>query len=305
MNILVQLFTVLIFPCGLFLLCISVLYDWVDHKLVARLQNRAGPRWFQSFADIIKLLVKEEVVPQGVNRLLFDLLPVLALAGALAAALLVPLVGFAPLYSFPGDLIVAVYLLSLLTLCTGLAGLVATSHYSLLGAARVMTQLFAYEAPLLLALLGPAVVAGSWQISEIAAAQGGRWLLLTQPVGFFVILISLMGKVELPPFDAPEAETEIVAGALTEYGGRALAFFLLAKKVVLVVVLTLTAALFMGGIANPLDYFVKTLLLLLLITVIQTAITRLRIDQTLGLWWRYGALLVLAQWGVLLLLGGL
>ena len=119
---------------------------------------------------------------------------------------------------------------------------------------------------------------------------------MTQPLGFIVAMIGLMGKLELPPFDAPEAETEIVAGALTEYSGRGLALFRLGKAVELVLGLTLIAAFYLGGVANPLLFLVKTLALLFIVAGLQSLFARLRIDQTVGLWWRYGALLVLLQW---------
>jgi NADH-quinone oxidoreductase subunit H len=104
----------------------------------------------------------------------------------------------------------------------------------------------------------------------------------------------------LPPFDAPEAETEIVAGALTEYSGRGLALFHLSRGAELVVGLTLVAAFYLGGLATPLAFVAKTLSLLLFIAIAQSLMTRLRIDQTVGLWWRYGTLLVLAQWLVII-----
>jgi NADH-quinone oxidoreductase subunit H len=294
------LFALLIFPSGLFLLVAGLAYEWVDRKLLAQLQNRIGPRWFQPLADVFKLLAKEEVIPEGVNPILFIGLPIMALAGGLTAALYVPVGGVAPSYSFKGDLIVALYLLSLLSLCMGLAGSNTRDRFSLVGATRTLTQLFSYEAPFLLALLGPAVVAGSWQISDILAYTNGHWLILTQPLGFVVVMIGLMGKLELPPFDAPEAETEVVAGALTEYSGRGLALFRLGKGVVMVTGLTLAAAFYLGGVANPFLFFLKTLFLLLIIAGIQAIMARLRIDQTVGLWWRYGALLVLAQWLIMI-----
>lgn len=295
MNTIYTVGALLFFPGGLFLILNGLAYEWVDRKLVAQLQNRLGPRWFQPLADVVKLLAKEEVVPDGVDARLFVGLPAFALAGALTAALYVPLAGLAAAYSFPGDLIVTVYLLSLLTLCTGLAGANTLNRFSLVGATRTLTQLFSYEAPFLLALLGPAIVARSWQISEIIAYSQGRWLLLFQPIGFLVALIGLMGKLELPPFDAPEAETEIVAGALTEYSGRGLALFHLGKGVELVIGLTLVAAFYLGGVGSPLAYLVKTLALLLLLSGLQSLFARLRIDQTVGLWWRYGTLLALVQ----------
>jgi NADH-quinone oxidoreductase subunit H len=302
MNVLLAIVTMLVFPCGLFLLVNSVVYEWVDRKLVAQLQNRVGPRWFQPFADLIKLLAKEDVIPEGTNLLLFNGLAIAAIAATLTAALYVPIAGLTPVFSFPGDLIVTIYLLSLPTLCLGIAGMNVNSNYSILGSTRLLTQLFAYEAPLLLALLGPAFVAGSWRLTEITATNGGNWILFTQPIGFIVAIVTLMGKLELQPFNAPEAETEIVAGALTEYGGRGLALFMLAKKVTLVVGLTLIAAFYMGGIANPLDYLVKTLALLLVVAIIQTVLTRFRIDQTVTVWWRIGILLILAQWFLMFVL---
>ncbi len=304
MNAIQDLLTLMFFPGGLFVLALGMSYEWIDRKLMARVQNRVGPRWFQPYADIAKLLVKEEVIPADSNRLLFIALPILALAGALTAALYVPLAGFDPLYSFKGDLIVTLYLLSLLTVCTGLAGANTTDRFSLVGATRTLTQLFSYEAPFLLAMLGPAVAARSWQINEIIADADGQWLLIVQPVGFVVALIGLLGKLEIAPFNAPEAETEIVAGALTEYSGRGLALFRLGRHVELVVGLTMVAAFYMGGVNGLPLFILKTLLLLLILVGIQSLVARLRIDQTVGLWWRWGVLLVLAQWLALVIWEG-
>jgi NADH-quinone oxidoreductase subunit H len=295
MNTLTSFFDILIFPSGLTLILIGLFYEWVDRKLVARFQNRVGPRWFQPFADMVKLFAKEEIAPRIVNTVLFFSLPVVALSAALTSALYTPLFGFSPVHSFPGDLIVTLYLLSLLTICMGLAGWSTSSRFSLVGATRALTQLIAYEAPFLLALLGPALAAGTWQISEINSYASGRWLLLTQPIGLVVAFIGLMGKLELPPFDAPEAETEIVAGALTEYSGRGLAIFNLGKSVELVVGLTLISTFYLGGLNSIPEFLSKTLGLLFVMSIFQSLFTRLRIDQTVGLWWRYGALLALAQ----------
>jgi NADH-quinone oxidoreductase subunit H len=302
MNGLLALVALVVFPGGLFLLAGGLAYEWVDRKLLALLQNRVGPRWFQPLADTVKLLAKEEIIPDKANKVLFIGLPLIALAGGLTAALYVPMAGIKPAYGFPGDLIVTLYLLSLLTLCLGLAGTNTLDRFSMIGATRTLTQVFSYEAPFLLALLIPAVTAGSWQIGTIATYAQSHWLILVQPVGFIVALIGLMGKLEMPPFDAPEAHTEISAGALTEYSGRGLAFFQLAKAVELIIGLTLVAAVYLGGVSNPLWFLAKTLALLLTLAGIQSLLTRLRIDQTVGLWWRYGTILVLLQWLVLILL---
>lgn len=295
MITLTSLISILLFPAGLTLILAGMFYEWIDRKLVARFQNRVGPRWFQPFADAVKLFAKEQITPGLANPFLFFALPVVAIAGALTSALYVPLMGLNPVHSFPGDLIVTIYLLSLLTMCIGLAGWNTRSRFSLVGATRALTQMFAYEAPFLLALLGPALVAGSWQINEINNFAQTNWIAVSQPIGFVVALIGLMGKLELPPFDSPEAETEIVAGALTEYSGRGLAIFKIGKSVELIVGITLVAAFYLGGLHGILPFMLKTLLVLLLMTVLQSLLTRLRIDQTVGLWWRFGTILVLAQ----------
>ncbi len=304
MNPILPIIALLIFPGGLFILLSGLVYEWADRKLVAQFQNRIGPRLFQPLADIFKLLAKEEVVPDGVNKSLFLALPIAALAAALTAALYVPIAGLAPAFSFRGDLVVTIYLLSLMTLCVGLAGANTINRFSLLGATRTLTQLFSYEAPFLLSLLGPAIVAGTWQISQINAYAQNHWLILTQPIGFIVAIIGLMGKLELPPFDAPEAETEIVCGALTEYSGRGLALFRIGKDAELVIGLTLISAFYLGGLGNPIWFLVKTVLLLLVVAGLQSLFARLRIDQTVGMWWRVGAILAIVQLLILVILRG-
>lgn len=286
----------LFFPGGIFLLFSGLAFEYIDRKLVARFQNRYGPRWFQPLADVVKLLAKEEIIPTGVVKGLFVALPVIALTAALTSALYVPLFGFKPVFSFQGDLIVTLYLLSMMTLCIGLAGANTEDRFSLIGATRALTQLFSYEAPFLLALLGPAIALHTWNIGEInAGASTGLWFIVAQPIGFVVALVGLMGKLELPPFDAPEAETEIVAGAFTEYSGRGFAIFKLGRDVELVIGLTLVASFYLGGFTNPLDFLWKTLLLLLVTAALQSLFARLRIDQTVGMWWRVGVLMVLLQ----------
>lgn len=305
MNNPLSIIYLLIFPGGLFLIAMGLVFEWADRKLVAQFQNRIGPRWFQPLADVVKLLAKEEIIPSGVSSGLFIALPIVAVAAALTAALNVPMFGFRPSYSFQGDLIVTMYLLSLMTLCTGLAGANTNDRFSLVGATRTLTQMFSYEAPFMLALLGPAIAAGSWNISVINDYAGSTvWMILTQPVGALVAIIGLMGKLELPPFDAPEAETEIVSGALTEYSGRGLALFHMGKDIELVIGLTLVSAFYLGGLSNPLFFLLKTVGLLLVTAGLQSLFARLRIDQTVGMWWRLGALLALLQLLVLIAFKG-
>lgn len=296
------LIAVLIFPGGLTLLAMGLFYEWVNRKLVAQYQNRIGPRWFQPLADAIKLLAKEEIAPEGADQFLFHILPVIALASVMTAALYVPMYGLLPASGFRGDLVAVLFLLSVMTMMLGLAGANTPDRFSLIGATRTLTQLFSYEAPFMLAMLGPAIMTGSWQIGEINMyIHEHPWMMLLQPVGFVIAIIGLMGKLELPPFDAPEAETEIVSGAMTEYSGRGYAIFHLAKNVEMVISVTLVAAFYMDGITTPLAFLWKSAVLLVLIAALQSLFARLRIDQTVGLWWRLGTLLALFQLLVIVL----
>ena len=296
------LIAVLIFPGGLTLIAVGMLYEWINRKLVAQYQNRIGPRWFQPLADVIKQLAKEEIAPEGADPFLFHILPVVGLAAVMTAALYVPMYGLLPASGFRGDLIAVLFLLSVMTMMLGLAGANTPDRFSLIGATRTLTQLFSYEAPFMLAMLGPAIMTGSWQIGEINLyIHEHPWMALLQPVGFVIAIIGLMGKLELPPFDAPEAETEIVSGALTEYSGRGFALFHIAKNVEMVISVTLVAAFYMDGITTPLAFLWKSAVLLLLISALQSLFARLRIDQTVGLWWRLGTLLALLQLLVIVL----
>ena len=290
-----DLLALVLMPGGLFVVVSGLACEWLDRKLVARFQNRIGPRWFQPLADLVKLFGKQEIVPHGTTEVTLVMLPIVALASVLTAALYVPIGGLRPAAGFQGDLIVTIYLLSVLTLCLGLAGSTTRDRFANAGASRTLTQLFAYEAPWLAALLGPALAASTWQVGEVADYASSHWLIFSQPVGFGIALLGLVGKLELCPFDAPEADTELVAGALTEYSGGALALFRLARNAAMVVGLSLIAAFFLGGSTGLLPWATKTVALLCVVALIQSLFARLRIDQTTGLWWRVGAAAAVVQ----------
>ena len=274
-----------------FLAFYATSFEFVDRKVYARLQHRKGPPWFQPYADFIKLLGKETVVPKDANRFLFLALPIIAMTAVVTAFLSVPIWGTEAIVSFKGDMIVVLVLLTLMPLCFFAAGWNSSSMYSAIGAQRVLTQLFAYEVPLLMAIMGPALLVGSWSLSEIVAFYASQPLLaLLNLVGLAVGLLAAQGKLERVPFDTPEAETEIVSGAFVEYGGRSYAFFRLAINMELVVIAALFSAIFIPLFsANPflgfLFFIIKTLVVLFLLSVLRAIMARLRIEQMMRFCW--------------------
>jgi len=305
------LFSILIFPGMAFLSVLGLAAEFVDRKLHAKLQNRIGPPWFQPLADFIKLCAKQDVLPEEADRAVFKLMPVVALAATATAALYIPLWGAHALLNFEGDLIVVLYLLTIPTMTFFLAGWYSGSAYSILGAARSITQLFAYEIPLFLSILAPALLAGTWSLSAMAEYFSAHpAYCLFNVIGLGVSLIALLGKLEKVPFDIPEAETEIVAGTFTEYGGRLLALFRLAIDVEMVVGASLLAAVFLplGLELHPAVglalYLAKVLLIVCVLSVLRTIFARLRIDQMINFCWKFVAPVALLQLLIDLLIKG-
>jgi len=307
----VALFNILIFPGLLFLSLISMFAEYVDRKLYARLQNRVGPPWFQPLADFIKLLGKNEVIPEDADQRMFALAPVFALTATVAAFLYIPLWQVTSLYAFNGDLIVVLYLLSLPTLCFFLGGWYSRSLYATIGAIRSITQLFAYEIPLFISVLAAALLANSWSLSDVAAFYSAHpWYFLFNTIGFGVALIALMGKLERAPFDIPEAETEIVAGSFTEYSGRFLAYFRMAIDCEAIVGASLLSSIFLPfGLTLPFYlsfpiYLLKVFGIIALIALFRTVFARMRIDQMIDFCWKFVAPVAFLQVLINLVLKG-
>lgn len=310
-----------VYPGLLFLFVYSTFCEWFDRKVYARLQNRMGPTHtgrfglLQPIADFVKLLAKEDVVPDAADKRLFSVLPIIGLAIVSTAGLLLPVWNFdlaAPGFtSFSGDIIVVLYLLSLPTLILFLAAWSSTNIFSTIGGARVLTMLFGYEVPLFLAVLSPAILADSWRLAEIAAFYQQRpLLLLTNLLGFIIAVISVQAKLERTPFDIPHAETEIVGGTFTEYSGKKLALFRLTFDIEMVVSSGLLAAVFLGGfpggaVIGFLHFVVKTLFVIFLLSLLRALTSRIRIDQVVSFAWKFLAPLAVLQLLVTILLKGL
>lgn len=292
-SILPSLAYILIFPGFLFMAVYGLYLQWVDRKLCAVMQNRMGPPWIQPLADFIKLLAKEVIVPDAADSRMFRLLPFFAMAAVMTAIISIP-VGERALYGFQGDMVAVIYLLTIPTVTFFLAGWSSTSPYATVGAMRVLTQLFAYEVPLMLALIGPAILAGSWNLTEISAFFAAKpYLIPTQVLGFAAGIIALQGKLERMPFDIPHAKNEIVGGQFTEYSGRLLAFFYLAIDMELVAGAALLNAVFLGGslglagwAALPM-FLAKTLFITFLLALLKVLMARIRIEQMINFCWKY------------------
>lgn len=297
-----DLFHILIFPGFVFLGVAGLVFEFIDRKLYARMQNRVGPKWYQPLADIIKLLSKETVIPRDADARIFNAIPAFALAATCAAFLYVPIWSAEALYAFDGDLIVVMYLLTVPTLTFFLAGWFSSSLYAQIGGIRAMTQLFAYEVPFYMALLGPAILAGTWSLSGIAAFyHANPWLLLVNLPGFVVSIFSAQGKLERVPFDLPDAETEISGGTFTEYSGRLFGIFRMTLSAELVVVASLIAAVYFpiyfsaGPVIGFLVYLVQLLVIVFLLALMRASLARFRMDQMVAFCWKVLAPLSILQ----------
>lgn len=291
MDFLADLFKLLVFPGFLFVVNFGLFLEWVDRKIYARMQHRVGPPWYQPWLDTIKLFTKEDVIPEKANPFMFTFLPVLDLAAAVTAFLYLPFGGFSSVNPFPGDLVVVVFFLTLSTLLLFLIGWYSGSPFGRVGSLRAVTQFLAYEVPLVLSLLTPALLAGSWSIStiKIVMAQNLSRFLPVTLLALAVSLLSLQGKLLRVPFDAPEAETEIVAGPLTEYTGRRLAFIRLAERAELVVGAGLISNLFLpfDKVLGMLGFFVSCVVVVFGLSVLRASFARLRIEDTTLISWKY------------------
>jgi len=296
------LFFILVFPGFIFLSLLGLAGQFVDRKIYARLQNRMGPPWYQPFADFIKLLGKEDIVPAEANPRMFKLMPLFSLTAVVTAFLYIPLWDIKSLLSFNGDVIVVLYLLTIPTITFFIGGWYSTSLYARLGSVRALTQLCAYEIPLFIGILSSALLANTWSLSEIALFYNSHpWYWTFNFIGFGVSLIALLGKLEKVPFDTPEAETEIVAGSFTEYSGRLFAFFRLTMDIEMIVGASLITAVFLpfGLTLHPyislVLFLVKIFGVIALISLARSLFARLRIDQMMRFCLKYVTPIALVQ----------
>lgn len=306
MEVLSFILSSLVFPGLLFVSLIGLLYIGIDRKVTGHMQNRIGPPIWQEFLDVGKLLSKEDITPGAAQSPIFTAAPLVALGAAVTVMLLIPVSSAQPTLTMVADLIVIIYLLNIPAICMMLGGYSSGSPFGATGAGRYVVQLFGYEFVFILAILAAVVRVGSLGLPTIVDYQAQQgWLVLDWRLLPAVIaaLVAAQGKLLRVPFDIPEAESEIVHGALTEYSGPKLAIWRLAYDVETIVVAGLLVALFFGGptayviggiqIPSIVDFLIKTLAIVLLTTTLKNTMARLRIDQALKFYWTFAALLAI------------
>ncbi|MBS7625557.1 NADH-quinone oxidoreductase subunit H [Candidatus Bathyarchaeota archaeon] len=286
---------------------LGIIYNYEVRKISARLQSRKGPwlivprplrkslgttRIFQPLYDIIKLLCKETIIPSTARKRLFIAAPLIAFLCLVGASAIVPIGGYSDLSSFDLSLVALLYLLLGVPFAFILGGSVSSSPWGILGGQREADLMLAYETPIVIGAFTTAMMAGSMSIKKIQVAQTlSLPYLILNPFAAVAVLLGIIGKLHLKPFDIPEAEVEVVAGPVTEYSGKLLGVIEINKMLLTSVCTGLFVDLFMAGGAIPglnlhspvtvLTYVIEGLLVVAVASLIHTSNPRFRIDQTL------------------------
>ena len=292
---------------------------YAERKLAAMFQQRLGPYLvgprglLQPFADVAKLLLKEELRPRGADAFVFMLAPVISATAAFAAFAVVPFGAETTLFGLLDEpimlqvadvnvaILVVFAIASMSVYGIVLAGWSSNSKYSVLGALRSASQMISYELSYGLALASVLILAGSLSLREIVDQQAGswfglvpRWFVFLQPLGFLIYMIAGVAETNRAPFDFPEAEQELVAGYHTEYSSMAFAMFFLAEYINMVTVSAVATDLFLGGWHGPLLpeslgwiwFLLKVSVLLFVYIWLRWTLPRYRYDQLMRFGWK-------------------
>ncbi len=293
---------------------------WMERKVCAYIQDRSGPNRvgfegvLQPFADVIKLLFKEQLRPQAADAFLFALAPLVSTTAAFAAFSVVPFGTETTLFGLLDqpiplqitDVNVAVLVVFAITSMgiygIVLAGWASNSKYSLLGGLRSSAQMISYELSYGLAMAAVIMMAGSLSLRDIVMNQSGtwlgfipRWYIFLQPIGFLIYLTAGVAETNRAPFDFPEAEQELVAGYHTEYSSMSFAMFFLAEYINMVTVSAVATSLYLGGWLGPLLpdwlawiwFLVKVFLILFFYVWMRWTLPRYRYDQLMEFGWKW------------------
>lgn len=293
------LFRVSTFPGLTFVALLSSMVIWYERKLLAKMQYRVGPLYagriegiLQSFADLFKLLFKEIVIPAKADATFFLSVPFAMMAASGALIAVIPVAPTEYIAQSPYSLLIAIAILGFFPIITVLAGWASSNKFSFIGGIRALYQMISYEIPLIISALGAVVLSGgSLDLDGIVSAQSRIWFIVPLIFGAIVFYITAMAEVERIPFDLPEADSELVAGWLTEYTSMAFGVINLAIYIKLYALSALFTLLFLGGWAGPAPvpgvvwFLIKTLIVMTIFIIPRGFNPRVRIDQLIGLGW--------------------
>lgn len=287
---------------GMFGFSLVIFTIWLERKLYGRIQDRLGPNrvgpWgiFQTFPDMIKIFTKEYITPIGVDKIVYNLAPILSVSAVLLTWAVIP---FAPTIVGTDVNVGVLYLVavgSIGALGIILAGWSSNNKYSLLGAFRAVAQVVSYEVPMVLALLIPVLLGQSMGVNSLVKAQN-VWFIILSPVAALIFFTSSLAETGRAPFDLLEAESELVAGYQTEYSGLKFGMFYVGEFLHAFTISALMAALFLGGWRGPWVeqvpilgvawFFIKTFIVYFVVVLIRISMPRLRIDQMLNFNWKF------------------
>jgi len=304
-------------PCGAVIGIVSMIagmLTYLERKISADIQNRVGPNrvgpWglLQFPVDGVKLLLKEDIIPDAADKKLFKLAPYLVYSSTVLASLVIPFGGSFVVADLNIGLIFIIVVSSLLVVGFLMSGWASNNKWALLGGIRSAAQIISYEIPTALSLLTVVLIAGTFSLQEIVMAQGPwpwQWFLFHNPftvVAFIIFFISGLAEMNRTPFDFPEAESELVSGYNVEYSGMRFALFFAAEFSSIFITAALAAAVFLGGgnigrdpYASGLGwqlvmvavFFAKAAPLCLLTIWVRWTLPRLRIDQMMAMCWKY------------------
>jgi len=281
------IFNYLIFPGFLFSVCVGLIAGWVDRKVSARVQWRQGPPWYQNFIDIVKLLGKETIVPEGAGST-FLLSPYLGLLSAVLVATILGTAVMLPSQGFTGDLIVVLYLLIIPAIAIIVGASSSNNPLASVGASREMKLVLGYELPFILSVIVVIIKSGAIQLGSVLSHQmgyGSNAASISGMLAFLVAILCMQAKLGLVPFDTSEAEQEIMAGTLIEYSGLPLAIFKLTKATLLYIMPLFLIILFCGRDMTPIFLICKYVALLVVIILIKNTNPRMRVDQAMRFFW--------------------
>jgi NADH-quinone oxidoreductase subunit H len=290
---------------GLMLLSVSYL-TWLERKLIGHIQVRYGPMrvgphgLLQPIADGLKLMFKEDIIPEAADRTLYLMAPALALIPAFISFAVIPFGNQVRLFGRTIDLVITdinvglLYLFGVTSLGVYgvvLGGWASNNKYALLGGLRSSAQMISYELSLGLSVVGVVMLSGSLSLVEIVNAQSSVWFVVLQPIGFLIFLICAIAETNRAPFDLPEAETELVAGFHVEYSSMKFAMYFIAEYANMITVAALATTLFLGGWRGPVLpavvwFLIKLFLFIFLFIWLRATLPRFRYDQLMRFGWK-------------------